>query len=287
MRFWKTAALAVAVAGAAGVGAALAPLAHAQSGEARVVTPRMDVFAFGGSRLGVSVSDLDASDVKDRPAAGVRVDEVDEGSPAEKAGIRKGDVVVEFDGERVRSVRQLTRLVNETPAGRTVSAAVLRDGQRVSLTVTPTETSAFRAFDGEARRRFEELTAVRPRVIPSPAPAPLPPSIEFWRGGTQLGVTTTDVSSQLGDYFGVDGGALVTSVREDSPAAKAGVKAGDVITSVNGTEVDGTSDLRRQVQRLERNEEFTLGVVRDKKSLTLKGKIEPAEARRRTVRTIL
>ncbi len=59
------------------------------------------------------------------------------GSAAEKAGIKKGDVIAEFDGERVRGVRHLTRLVTETPDGRTVKAAVMREGKRVDLSVTP------------------------------------------------------------------------------------------------------------------------------------------------------
>ena len=70
-----------------------------------------------GSQLGVMVSDVDAK----APTGGVKIDEVNEDSPAEKAGIKAGDIVVEYDGERVRSARQFTRLVQETPEGRTVA----------------------------------------------------------------------------------------------------------------------------------------------------------------------
>ena len=89
-----------------------------------------------------------------------------------------------------------------------------------------------------------------------------------------------DLSSQLAEYFGTKEGALVTSVYDDSAAAKAGIKAGDVITSLNGAEVTDPSDLRRRIQRLENGDEFTVGIVRDKKPLTLKGKIETARSRR-------
>lgn len=95
------------------------------------VGPRRDVQVFGGaggSQLGIRVSDS---------TNGVRVDDVNTGSPAEKAGIREGDVVVEFDGERVRSAMQLTRLVRETPNGRSVAVAVMRDGKRQALQATP------------------------------------------------------------------------------------------------------------------------------------------------------
>ena len=72
----------------------------------------------------------------------------------------------------------------------------------------------------------------------------------------------------------------MTSVYDDSAAAKAGIKAGDVITSLNGAEVTDPSDLRRRIQRLENGDEFTVGIVRDKKPLTLKGKIETVRSRR-------
>ena len=78
-------------------------------------------------------------------------------------------------------------------------------------------------------------------------------------------------------------GVLVTSVADDSAAAKAGIKAGDVITSFNGTDVTTPADLRRRIQRLADGDEFTVGVMRDKKPLTLKGKAD--EARPTLVRT--
>ena len=68
------------------------------------------------------------------------IEEVAEDSPAAKAGLKKGDIVVEFDGERVRSVRQFTRLVQETPAGRKIQTALMRDGQKLTMTVEPRES---------------------------------------------------------------------------------------------------------------------------------------------------
>jgi serine protease Do len=79
----------------------------------------------------------------------------------------------------------------------------------------------------------------------------------------------------------------VTTVRDNSNASKAGVKAGDVITSLNGGMVTSASDLRRRAQRLEGGDEFTLAIVRDKKPMTLKGKVEPLQPRRSSVRTVV
>ena len=298
MKSWKTVALAAALTGAAGLGASLAP-AEAQSRSPRVtVSPRAEVFSIGsGGRIGVSIRDVEDSD-KTKAAGGVVIESVDENSPASKAGLKAGDIVVEFDGERVRSVRQFTRLVGETPEGRSVAAAVLRDGQRVTVNVTPEATgNAFRFFNGEEwpalepLRRFETVPAPARPVPPArPArPAPLPPTLErfFFPGANQLGITIAELEPQLAEYFGTKEGVLVSSVTADSAAAKAGVKAGDVITSVNGSTVDSTGDLRSRLRALD-GAEFTLGIVRDRKSMTLKGKLEPRPDRRRTTsRTIL
>src|SRR5688572_28518147 len=72
-----------------------------------------------GSRIGVTVDDLTPDDLKGLNGAtsGVRIQDVNEDSPAAKAGLRAGDVVVEFDGEKIRSARQFSRLVEETVGG--------------------------------------------------------------------------------------------------------------------------------------------------------------------------
>ncbi len=294
MTSWKTVGLAAALAGAAGLGASFAPVADAQSRTPVVtVAPRAQFFSLGsGGRIGVSIRDVEASDKT--KSAGVIIESVDENSPASKAGLKTGDVVVEFDGERVRSVRQFTRLVSETPEGRSVAAAVMRDGQRVTVNVTPESSdSTFRFFNGdewrEPLRRFETVPApARPARPTTPRPAPLPPTLErfFWTSGNQLGITIADLEPQLAEYFGTKEGVLVSSVTADSAAAKAGLKAGDVITSLNGTTVDSPNDLRGRIRSIE-GEEFTIGIVRDKKSMTLKGKLEPRPERRRTSRTIV
>ena len=84
--------------------------------------------------------------------AGVRIDGVDDDSPAAKAGLREGDVVVEFDGERVRSARQLTRLVQETPDGRAVKMTVTRGDARQTVEVTPEAAIVGVEHRGQRRR---------------------------------------------------------------------------------------------------------------------------------------
>ena len=300
MNTWKTAAITAALAGAAAAGAAFLPPAHAQSARPAVAPRALEILGARGSQIGASIRDLDEDDVKGTKLTaqtGVVIEDVVEDGPAAKAGLKKGDVVVEFDGERVRSVRQFTRLVQETPAGRKTQASVMRDGQKVNLTVEPRESNGFNLFGdldsvrvlGDLGRDFNLDIPAPPARPARPAPAPpMPPAAPMfpdvesfvWRSGNSLGISAGDLSAQLADYFGTKDGVLVTSVADNSAAAKAGVKAGDVVTSFNGTDVTTPSDLRRRVQRLSDGDEFTVGVVRDRKALTLKGKLETVRTRR-------
>jgi len=297
MNAWKTAALAGALAAAAGIGAGVAPAATAQSDTTyarATVEPLQSVRIWAGTgRLGMSVRDVSDDDVKRGGLGGsygVVVEEVSDESAAQKAGFRSGDIVLEFDGERVRSAQQFTRLVRETPAGRSVPAAVMRDGQKTTVNVEPRDawTGVHGQFDNLFRydipSRVTAPRPPRPPRVPSPRVevAPFLESFSF-RSGTTLGVTVGDMSSQLAEYFGAKEGALVTSVLDNSAAAKAGVKAGDVITAINGEEVRTPSDVRRLAQRLSGGAEFTVDVLRDKKKVTLKGKTETRQDRRRVI----
>ena len=297
MNMWKTAAVAAVAVAAVGAGAALAPPVQGQTRTVRVQAPRALEVLTGGSRIGVSIRDLETGDTKTAKGAtaGVLVEDVSTDSPADKAGIRKGDVVVEFDGERVRSVRQLTRLVQETPAGRTVNAILQRDGQRTTVSVTPRDDSSFsfRGFEdlGDWARDLRYKVAPRAITPPRPPAPPTPPTPPMVGDGLlgragRLGISIDSLSPQLAEYFGTKDGVLVTSVSDDSAGARAGLKAGDVITSFNGTTINEPQDLRRRLQNLDDGDEFTIAVMRDKKPLTLKGKAESTD-RRRSFRTIL
>jgi len=302
MNAWKCAAAAVALVVAVGIGAAILPPAHAQS-STKVVTPKaVQILGGRGSQIGVTIRDVEESDTKTSKLAapaGVIIEEVAEDSPASKAGLKKGDVVLEFDGERVRGVRHFTRLVQETPAGRKVQTSVMRDGQKLNLTIEPREGGGFSYYgDGDKVSVLRDFTGDWAFDIPKPA-APAPPAAPkpptppafpafpdfdtfVWRSGNSLGITVGDLSDQLAQYFGTKDGVLVTSVTDNSAAAKAGIKAGDVITSFNGTDVTSPSDLRRRIQSLQDGDDFTVGIVRDKKTTTLKGKAETLRPKRTT-----
>lgn len=236
-----------------------------------------DMFLAGpGAEIGVRIAEG-----KD---GGVLVDEVGPDSPAEKAGLKKSDVIVEFDGERVRSGRQFSRLVQETAPGRTVKTTVLRDGKKMEVQITPRERrgglNGRGAIDGDVLRdRLRDLDALRGQLPRGPFnfdfDVPGAPS------GRRLGVTTGELTDQLAQYFGAKEGVLVTSVADGSPASRAGLKAGDVITSIEGQSVRSRDDLVRGL-RDARGAEVTIGIVREKKESSVKVTIETPP--RRTLR---
>lgn len=265
--------------------------AHAQSRSSR--DGFLALQSMRGSRIGVTVQDLDDSGTRDLKS-GVVVESVDSMGPADKAGLKAGDAIVEFDGERVRSVRQFQRLVEESASGRPVPVVLSRGGQHVNATVTP-EAETGSDF---GMRLLEAPTLVRPAIPPVPpaprvAPVPpTPPAVDWFSsdsplmvmtGRSRLGLVTETLNSQLAGYFGVKDGALVKSVADGSAGAKAGIKAGDVITSINGSHVSDASEASRAFSALEPAADFTVEVTREHKSITLKGKTDPA--RRRGVRT--
>jgi S1-C subfamily serine protease len=119
----------------------------------------------------------------------------------------------------------------------------------------------------------------------------LPRNFHFdfdWDAGTfgsarsRLGARFQPLTEQLAAYFGAKEGVLVSSVDEDSPAAEAGLKAGDVITTVNGRSVRDTRDIAQELREADDGKEIEIGVLRDRKSLTLKAQLPERRTRRVT-----
>jgi serine protease Do len=238
-----------------------------------------------GSQIGVTARDLEPDEAdRLKLAGGVFIETVRPDSPAAKAGLQASDVVIEFDGERVRSLRQFTRLVAETPPDRAVRTTVVRDGRQSELSVTPVAGGFDITFDGRRLREgIEGLTARIPDFNFD---------LDFDSGPgaasrARLGVTVQELTPDLAAYFGAADGLLVAAVVENSPAFRAGLKAGDVIASVNGRSVGSTNDLVRELRGVTGTGEVTLGIVRDKKESSLKATIDvQPERRARPVRPI-
>jgi serine protease Do len=218
---------------------------------------------------------------------GVGVKEVVKDSPAEKAGLKVNDVIVRFDGEPVTSVRKLTRLIGEAAPEHTARLTVLRAGSEQELSATlkrrgpflsPAGASVLNLPEdilGDAQRMADE--AVRNteqwRRMQERAQRQWDEAARRYPGvfgpSRRIGVTTSALGKQLADYFGVTHGVLVSSVEEGSPAEKAGLKAGDVVTEADGRKVEDSDDLIRAVSAKEEGE-VTLTVVRDRKPRTVR-----------------
>lgn len=247
-----------------------------------------------GGQLGVVVADV--TDTSSNAGLSVVVASVDRESPAERAGLREGDLLAEYDGERVRSARQFSRLVQETAEGREVSLTFARGGERQTVTVTPEVRSTAARFEvgidpDRIREDIERGLRDVPdlgRIFPD-GPAfnmgeliPRSAAPRRW-----LGVQLDEMTPQLAEYFGASaGGVLVTAVSEESAAARAGLKAGDVITSINGKAVRNYAALASQLRDVE-GANVSIGFVRDRKASSVTATLEDKGSRqqRRPVRS--
>lgn len=253
--------------------------------------PRMMMLDGRGGQIGVVVEDLDAAGLKAAGSAtgGVRLEQVDQDGPAAKAGLREGDVIVDVDGDRVRSARQFSRLIQETADGRAVKLGIVRDGQRQTAEVTPESRAFGFGFDSDriGRDIARQWRDLEPQLREFRFNGPM--DFHFDMPGllssprARLGIGIDELTPQLAEYFGVkDGGVLVSSITHDSAAERAGLKAGDVIVSINGDRVRHADDLIDELRAAE-GQDVTIGIVRDKKESTLKATIEesPRPLRRR------
>jgi serine protease Do len=219
----------------------------------------------GGSHLGVKLTDVDrdrAKVLRLGDARGAEVVGVEENGPAEQAGIRTGDVLLSYNGENIIGAQQLGRLVAETPQGRKVAITYSRDGTVESTTVTTGAPRAaafnFPGGPGFDVPEFPNLTVVD---IPNP--------MLIWKNSA-LGIEGESVDSQLANYFGVKRGVLIRSVEKESPAEKAGLKAGDVLTAIGKHEVASPRDIGSFMRSTHYGRKVvTVALMRDRKPMTI------------------
>jgi membrane-associated protease RseP (regulator of RpoE activity) len=239
------------------------------------------LFVDGGGYLGVYAENINNQNVgryRINQVRGVGVTQVVKDSPAEKAGIRKDDVILRIDGENVNSVRKLNRLISEMAPDHSVRVTVSRGGaeQEVTATIGKRNNSSFAGDLFSREPRAWKFEGFDPKVFKWERP-----DIEghfgagdlalLLQNSRRIGVSTMQLTKQLADYFGVTGGkgVLVTAVIDDGPAAKAGVRAGDVITAVDGEAVDSPGDISRVISR-KKEGDVTLTVIRNKSQQTIR-----------------
>jgi len=239
----------------------------------------------GSSWLGVETHEVTSDKAKGlRLSAerGVVWGKIVPDSPAAKAGLKENDVVMEINGQRVEGAAQFRRMIHEIPSGRSIQLTVWRDGRTQTISATLGKS--------QERRHTMKMMTPTPGTFAFRMPEiPDIPSMEwngnmlFGGGQPRLGIDAEDLSGQLGAFFGApDGeGILVRDVNSGSPAEKAGVKAGDVITSLNGERIRTIGELREKLstKRDDKDRTVKLGVLRNKSEISL-GVELPAPAER-------
>jgi serine protease Do len=229
-----------------------------------------------GGWLGIGVGEVNADKVKELKLPGERgvlVGKVVADSPAAKAGLKENDVVTEINGQRVEGTEQFRRMIREIPPGRSAQLTVWRDGRTQTIGVTVGKSESHhpmpQVYSTPGNFAFE-----LPDMKELPEIRDFGDSDNFafaFSGRPRLGIDAENLDGDFGNYFGAPEGlgVLVRSVFADSPAAKADLKVGDVITSVNGERIRSTAELRQKVSAKSESNSVKLGVIRNKSEMSI------------------
>ncbi len=254
--------------------------------------PRSSAIGNAGSQgyLGIvfhDVSDDRLSALKLKESHGVEIFHVDHDGPACQAGLREHDVILQMNGQVIEGEEQLRRILRETPVGRNVSLVLSRDGEQLTVS---TQMADRNTVERDAwKQHIESDSAAAPMrgngffggaptsasaAAAAPITAPPDTHAHIFMGTASLGPAYTGaalemIGPQLAQFFGSQGGngLLIRSVEPNSPAATAGLRAGDVVVRANAVIIAGTGDWVRIVHE-NRGRSLSVVVVRDKQEQT-------------------
>jgi serine protease Do len=237
--------------------------------------------------LGVDIRDITddrAKALKLKETRGAEICMIDHDGPAIKAGLRESDVILEMNGQSIEGEEQLRRMLRETPAGRTVSFVFSRDGQQQTISVQLADRGEVerRAWDQHfavPQPTGEDASIPDPMDDPDSAPVQVAPPTYMGFGfvgpptlsGSYTGAVLDALGPQLAQFFGAQPGTglLVKSIDAGSPAARAGLRAGDVVVRVNAQTVAARADWLHAVQN-SNGKPIAVTVLRNKHEQTLK-----------------
>jgi serine protease Do len=197
---------------------------------------------FGETRrgwIGVRIQQIDdqiAETLGIGTAHGALIAGVNEGGPAEKAGMKSGDVIVKFDGQEIREMRDLPRAVASTAVNKSVDVVVLRNGKQQTLRIT--------------LGRLEDSEKAQQASVKAPAPET--------RGVTKrlLGLELSQMTDEMRKRFKLRDnvkGLVIVSIEQNSPLADQRVMPGDVITEVTGQAIASAADLQKRMDALKKD----------------------------------
>jgi serine protease Do len=246
--------------------------------------PKAFTFTFGGDGgyLGVQTVEINKDNYTKfglSSVRGVAIEKVVEGSPAANAGLRDGDVIIAVNGDEVASSRKLTRLITEIDPDHTAKITVLRNGSQQDVTATLGRRPTPRFENGSFATTLPggiEIPDLKefPRIdVPGVAMAPGMEGRSFAWGvgqGRSIGIGVYPMTKQLGERYGVESGVMINDVRNDSPAAKSGLRAGDIIVEADGKAVKNSLDLIRAINaKKEGDVQVTYVRDRDRKTISM------------------
>jgi len=221
--------------------------------------------------LGVSIAENEDGQVE--------IVDVERESPAELAKLEVGDIVLEFEGDKVMSTEMLAQEIRMHSPGDDVDIKIERDGKSMDVKVKLGEYSE-KDIMREFQFKFPRLFAPE-RVKPVPLPEYEDSNLFRWVEGKQnyIGVYLQELNRELSEHFGVDdgNGLLVAKVFEDSPAEEAGIKVGDVIVKADGERVERVAVLQRLIRDKKKGEKIGIEYLRDKKKKTVDVEIDEEE----------
>ena len=219
-------------------------------------------------QLGVIISDLDEDQRKETGVKeGAYIIEVVEDTEAEKIGLKKGDVITKFDGKDIKDADDLHDIIGDIEEEKEIQLSVIREKKDMNFKAKlrkVDEDKKIEVFidDEDVHIDFGEL--------------PMGEHFEYFfnkgsRKGGFLGVNARNISESMLEYFEVGHGVLVEEVIKDTPAEKAGLKAGDIITKINDRDIKDYNDLIRTLNFYDPDEKVTVYFSRKggKKNVTV------------------
>jgi serine protease Do len=222
--------------------------------------------------LGIGIDPVDehiAASLGMREARGALVLDVQDGFAAARAGLRPGDVILEFEGQQVNDPGNLGSLVSQTRPGKKVHLTVLRGSRELHLTAVLSAKSSAASAEPMAHIDLPSPGFLIPD-LPSPALR--------WQS-RRIGIEYEGVDSQLAEFFGVKQGILIRFVLPGSPAQRAGLKAGDVLIKFDGKPIAGPRDLAVAFdEQGAPRTKASLEVVRDRKPRSILLPLSPNDS---------
>ena len=191
---------------------------------------------------------------------GIWVTKVYKDTPAEKAGIKKSDIITHINGKEVLSSRAFSKAIRSYSPGTTIDLTIIRDKKTLHIKPVLTEHKerSYALFLQSDNDKFDVFR-----------------TFNFSLSGNRLGVKTKELDGKLAAYFHTKSGLLVLGIAESSAAAKAGIEEGDVIKSINGKDIKTRKDAESIISKIGKKDVLTLDILR--KGKELKKKIKGSE----------